>query len=338
MTDIRSNIGIKGTAADANITAFIFSNPSIKSTAVNIQLPCVLATISVQRINGNFVAEIGSRTIKFATVDFCLVCIENDSVTFVGKLSAADFQNTAIVVLDGDLTAFESTAIDGQLRCSIVGSCDIILTFLASVIALIAVFKHTGVGASIGNCHVGIYGHNTMIADGVPAVSMIAIGVFTGTCFCAAGIGTAIENNRTIIEDCSTTVRNVIHSTRSLDSKFATHLNIDGIFTGFIHQRFPVQIKGNSFACRNSDACSYIITQRYFAIGSNGSLQIFSSCYFCRHRHDGQHYSHHKQGQRYAYYFFHVNLSFVFCFFARRGVRVCVQTRGSPMGLRTHPF
>ena len=27
-----------------------------------------------------------------------------------------------------------------------------------------------------------------------------------------------------------------------------------------------------------------------------------------------------------------------FWFFARRGVRVCVQTRKRPMGLRTHPF
>ena len=111
-----------------------------------------------------------------------------------------------------------------------------------------------------------------MIADCVPAIVASFFFGFSCACFCTAIKGTAIESNRTIIENCSTTVRNIIYFTIALNDKGSAQFYRNGIFTIFILQRFPVQIKGNSLACRNSDACSYIITQRYFATGSNGSL------------------------------------------------------------------
>lgn len=95
-----------------------------------------------------------------------------------------------------------------------------------------------------------------------------------------------------------------------------------------------IQIKCNiSLDFRHLGQC-YIISQLNNAILGYRQFSIIR-----RHRHDGQHYSHHKQGQRYAYYFFHINLSFLFFVFCPQGgARVCVQTRASPMGLRTHPF
>ena len=220
-----------------------------------------------------------------------------------------------------------------------------IRTFIVSCIALIAIFKQTGEGASIGNCYAGIYGHNTMIADGVPAVSIsIVLAGFTGTFFCATGIGAAVDGNSTIVIHCGSTMRIIIYSAGSLNRQGTAQSYRNSVHVRFVGQGLTIQVQGNSFVFRNSDACSYIITQRYFATVSNGSLQrIWGRHYICtlRHRHDGQHYSHHKQGQRYAYYFFHVNLSFlvfVFCFLpAGRGSCLCANTR-KPHGASDTPI
>ena len=82
------------------------------------------------------------------------------------------------------------------------------------------------------------------------------------------------------------------------------------------------------------------IGQRYIISQLNNAICISRrqcSSGFLRHRHDGQHYSHHKQGQRYAYYFFHVNLSFVFCFLPAGGVVFVCKHENAPWGFgHTH--
>ena len=141
-----------------------------------------------------------------------------------------------------------------------------------------------------------------------------------------------ISNGIDIVKQCSFAAISIFYFTRTYNSKSTIISNGVVAISG---QSKRTQIKGNSFACRNSDALRYIFSKSDRRLSCiNSALQSGS----LRHRHDGQHYSHHKQGQRYAYYFFHINLSFLFFVFYPQGVRVCVQTRKRPMGLRTRPF
>ena len=84
-----------------------------------------------------------------------------------------------------------------------------------------------------------------------------------------------------------------------------------------------------------------ITSELDIATGNNGILQSFLGRHFSsirRHRHDGQHYSHHKQGQRYAYYFFHVNLSFLFLVFCPQGGSCLHTNTKTPHGASDTPI
>ena len=178
-------------------------------------------------------------------------------------------------------------------------------------IAVISILKYAGESTLVLYCCASIYGHNTVVANGVPAVSIIAIGV-TGTFFFATGIGTTVDGNSTIVIHCGSTMRNVIHSTRSLNRQGTAQSYRNSVLVRFVGQGITIQVQGNSFVFRNSDALRYIFSKSDRRLSCiNSALQGGS----LRHRHDGQHYSHHKQGQRYAYYFFHINRSFLFFVF-----------------------
>ena len=202
-----------------------------------------IATIS----RGEQYGGSGIQSLERASSDFSLVPVHNDVLGSIREITAIDGQYTKGIVLDRVDAAGKIAALDRQIA-------------IGSYIAAIA--DHAGITASVFNGNASVNLHGTVIGNGVPAVSAVAIGRI-GTLFRRALKGAAIQGNLAGIDDCALSVAGVVHNTSAnavTDIQLAAFFNRNGVAAD-IGDFVAVQIKRNIYASRNVNILSHIFQQ-----------------------------------------------------------------------------
>ncbi|MFR2560298.1 MAG: hypothetical protein ACLS8S_04530 [Oscillospiraceae bacterium] len=187
------------------------------------------------------------QSLERASSDFSLVPVHNDVLGSIREITAIDGQYTKGIVLDRVDAAGKIAALDRQIA-------------IGSYIAAIA--DHAGITASVFNGNASVNLHGTVIGNGVPAVSAVAIGRI-GTLFRRALKGAAIQGNLAGIDDCALSVAGVVHNTSAnavTDIQLAAFFNRNGVAAD-IGDFVAVQIKRNIYASRNVNILSHIFQQ-----------------------------------------------------------------------------
>lgn len=122
----------------------------------------------------------GIQSPERASSDFSLVPVHNDVLGSIREITAIDGQYTKGIVLDRVDAAGKIAALDRQIA---IGSYPVA-----------AIADHAGITASVFNGNARVNFHGTVVGNGVPTVSAVAIGGI-GTLFGRTLKGAAIQGN-----------------------------------------------------------------------------------------------------------------------------------------------
>ena len=225
--DVLGNIGIKstagyrcGTTVGCIVTIhnhFLGIAGVLKFAARNAQLADGIGIGTIRR--GEQYRGSGIQSLERASSDFSLVPVHNDILGSIGEITAIDGQYTKGIILDRVDTAGKIAAHDRQIA---IGSC------------IAAIADHAGITASVFNGNASVNFHGTVVGNGVPTVSAVAIGGI-GTLFGRTLKGAAIQGNLAGVDDCALSVAGVVHNTSAntvADIQLATFFNRNGVAAG----------------------------------------------------------------------------------------------------------
>ena len=246
--------------------------------------------------NGQFANEIGIATIsrgeqyrgsgiqslERASSDFSLVPVHNDILGSIGEITAIDGQYTKEIILDRVDTADKIAALDRQIA---IGSYSV---------ATIA--DHAGITASVFNGNASVNLHGTVVGNGVPAVSAVAIGRI-GTIFGRTLKGAAIQGNLAGVDDCALSVRHIIYDTVASDGQRCTIFNNNGVLVRFVRQRFTAQVERGGHTGRNIDKSSCILRHNIAVISQR------DNAVYCRRQRSPHRRGHFRRRRRGAFAF-----------------------------------
>ena len=185
----------------------------------------------------------GIQSPERASSDFSLVPVHNDILGSIREITTIDGQYTKVIILDRVDTADKIAAPNRQIA---IGSC------------LAAIADHAGITASVFNGNASVNLHGTVVGNGVPAVSAVAIGRI-GTLFGRTLKGAAIQGNLAGVDDCALSVRHIIYDTVASDGQRCTIFNNNGVLVRFVRQRFTAQVERGGHTGRNIDKSSCIL-------------------------------------------------------------------------------
>ena len=189
----------------------------LKFAARNAQLADGIGIGTIRR--GEQYRGSGIQSLERASSDFSLVPVHNDILGSIGEITAIDGQYTKGIILDRVDTAGKIAAHDRQIA---IGSC------------IAAIADHAGITASVFNGNASVNFHGTVVGNGVPTVSAVAIGGI-GTLFGRTLKGAAIQGNLAGVDDCALSVAGVVHNTSAntvADIQLATFFNRNGVAAG----------------------------------------------------------------------------------------------------------
>ena len=203
----------------------------LKFAARNAQHADGIGIVTISR--GEQYRGSGIQSLERASSDFSLVPVHNDVLGSIREITTIDGQYTKGIILDRVDTAGKIAAPNRQIT---IGSC------------IAAIADHAGITASVFNGNASVNFHGTVVGNGVPAVSAVAIGGI-GTLFGRTLKGAAIQGNLAGVDDCALSVAGVVHNTSAnavADTQLAAFFNRNGI-TAFIGQFAVSQIQRNIF-------------------------------------------------------------------------------------------
>ena len=191
------------------------------------------------------------QSLERASSDFSLVPVHNDVLGSIREITTIDGQYTKAIVLDRVDAAGKIAALDRQIA---IGSYPVA-----------AIADHAGITASVFNGNANVNLHGAVVGNGVPAVSVAAIGRI-GTLFGRTLKGAARKGNSTLIINSSFSVRHIIYDTVASDGQPCTIFNNNGVFTRFVRQCLAVQIKRSILTIWNLDSSSCVLRHNIGAI------------------------------------------------------------------------
>ena len=249
--DVLGNVSIKfaagyrcGTAVGCIVMVhnhFLGIAGVLKFAAGNGQFANGIGIATISR--GEQYGGSGIQSLERASSDFSLVPVHNDVLGSIREITAIDGQYTKGIVLDRVDAAGKIAALDRQIA---IGSYPVA-----------AIADHAGITASVFNGNASVNLHGTVIGNGVPAVSVAAIGRI-GTLFDRTLKGAARKGNSTLIINSSFSVRHIIYDTVASDGQRCTIFNNNGVFTRFVRQCLAVQIKRSILTIWNLDSSSCV--------------------------------------------------------------------------------
>ena len=236
----------------------------LKFAARNAQLADGIGIATISR--GEQYGGSGIQSLERASSDFSLVPVHNDVLGSIREITAIDRVDAAGKI----------AALDRQIA-------------IGSYIAAIA--DHAGITASVFNGNASVNLHGTVIGNGVPAVSAVAIGRI-GTLFRRALKGAAVESYLALVVDSSLSVRHIIYDTVASDGQRCTIFNNNGVFTRFVRQCLAVQIKRSILTIWNLDSSSCVLRHNIGAIFQR------DNAVYCRRQRSPRRRGHFRQRRR----------------------------------------
>ncbi|MBS5482041.1 MAG: hypothetical protein KHX88_02095, partial [Firmicutes bacterium] len=196
--DVLGNVSIKF-AAGYHCVAFVGFIVMVHNHFLGIAGVLKFAARNAQLADGIGIATIsrgeqyrgsGIQSPERASSDFSLVPVHNDVLGSIREITTIDGQYTKGIILDRVDAAGKIAALDRQIA-------------IGSYIAAIA--DHAGITASVFNGNASVNFHGTVVGNGVPTVSAVAIGGI-GTLFGRTLKGAAIQGNLAGVDDCALSV------------------------------------------------------------------------------------------------------------------------------------
>ena len=282
--DVLGNVSIKF-AAGYHCVAFVGFIVMVHNHFLGIAGVLKFAARNAQLADGIGIATIsrgeqyrgsGIQSPERASSDFSLVPVHNDVLGSIREITTIDGQYTKGIILDRVDAAGKIAALDRQIA-------------IGSYIAAIA--DHAGITASVFNGNASVNFHGTVVGNGVPTVSAVAIGGI-GILFGRTLKGAAIQGNLAGVDDCALSVRHIIYDTVASDGQRCTIFNNNGVFTRFVRQCLAVQIKRSILTIWNLDSSSCVLRHNIGAIFQR------DNAVYCRRQRSPRRRGHFRQRRR----------------------------------------